>query len=195
MNISYNNIYRKDLGWLHFDDTPGIPSVAKNISKHQLISNHHETNQKQYVEMQNYYISYPLIILISSVQSIYIIMVNLSLILFRVVLMIHLSTLNKCLTTASMNFSRHSEAPLGIFICISIIYISYFMFLKFQTNSQYRIQTFFEHTIFLKSVIEWFTNTRNPSMMGAGGPDIFDVRCSEGSISVSLENISIPKYS
>ena len=82
--------------------------------------------------MQNYYISYPLIILISSVQSIYIIMANLSLILFRVVLMMHLLTLNKYLTTASMNFSRRTEAPLGIFYMYFYnFYILFYLFLKF----------------------------------------------------------------
>ena len=36
MNIYYN-AYSKDLGWLHFNDTPSTPSVGKNISKHLLI--------------------------------------------------------------------------------------------------------------------------------------------------------------
>ena len=56
--------------------------------------------------MQKYkihYISYPLIILISFVYSIYIIIVNLSLIFSRVVLMLYLLTLNKYFTTAFMN--------------------------------------------------------------------------------------------
>ena len=76
------------------------------------------------------------------------------------------------------------------FICIFYsLYILFYLFPKFQTNSQYRIQTFYGNSAFLKSVREWFSDTRNPFMMGAGGPNIFDTRCTEGSIFVSLENI------
>ena len=50
-NIYYSNIYKKDLGRLHFDDTPGILSAGKNISKHLFILNNHETNEIQYAEM------------------------------------------------------------------------------------------------------------------------------------------------
>ena len=42
---------------------------------------------------------------------------------------------------------------------------------------------------------EWFSDDQNPPMAGAGGPNISNIRYTERSIFVSLENNFIPKYS
>ena len=47
---------------------------------------------------------------------------------------------------------------------------------------QCRIHMFFEHTVFLKLRIGWFSDTRNPSMVVVEGPRIFDVQCIWGRI-------------
>ena len=116
-------------------------------------------------------------------------MVNLSLILSRVVLMLYLLTLSKyCIHEVILaDIPKHSWEYF-IYIFYSL-YILFYLLPKFQTNSQHRIQTFFGRSVFLKSVSEWFSYIRNPSMMGAGGPNIFDTRCTQGSIFMCLLKI------
>ena len=158
MNIYYNNIYGKDLDWLHFNDTPGIPSIGKNISKHLLISNHHGTNQKQYAEMQillyfvspNYshlfcieytyhygeFITHPL-------QS-----------SFNVVFIDFEQALDHCIHEVILVDIPKHRWKYFIYIFYGL-YILFYLLPKFQMNNQYRIQTFFGHSVFLKSVGEW----------------------------------------
>ena len=192
MNIYYNNIYRKDLGQLHFNDTPGIPSVGKNISKHLLISNHHDTNQKQYAEMQNllYFVSpnYSHLLCIEYIYHYGEFIIHPLQSGFNVVFIDFEQVLDHCIHEVILaDIPKHRWE---YFICIFYsLYILFYLFPKFQTNSQYRIQTFYGNSAFLKSGSEWFSDTRNPFMMEAGGPSIFDTRCTEGSIFVSLENI------
>ena len=139
-----------------------------------------------------YYIFFFLIILISSLQSEFITHPLSS--SFYVVFIDFAQVLDHCIHEVILSdIPKHHQED---FICIFYsLYILLYLFPKFQINNPYRIQTFFGHSTFLKSLSEWFSDTQNPSMMRTGGPNILDTRCTERSIFVSLENIFISKCS